>query len=357
MKKITILASVLLAGLALLSSCKKDNLPADPEGAVVLSPSDQTVYYWSSVLNYCVTSNCDWTVTLDKDSQLIVEPLEGGEGITDIAVTLPDNTTGEVLKSSFTVVFKNSAEVVANYVVEIEQPKASVEIGGVSYGVVRLKDGQWWMSENLRYVPEGVSVSDDVNNLTGVYYPVTTDGTDMSFDKSAVATAGYLYSADVAFGAAVTEDNYDKFAKVQGICPEGWHIPDFDDWFGLVGHTSNSKNIPDNAEAPYYDANLKYGSIEKAAADGMVFPLTGIVSVTNAAAKNATLIGTSGKSPDKAMNTEYVLGSSAYQLTTNTDGTLKNVQYYSVMTNRNNGTLNVAYSGYRFGCAVRCVKD
>lgn len=356
MKKITIIAFALLSVLAAVS-CKKDDAPAKPEGAVVLDSSSQAVPFWSSSLTYSVTSNCDWTIDLGENSQLTVEPLGGVEGTTDITVTLPDNKTSDAVTYSFTVVFKNTADEVVNSVVNIEQPKPSVELAGVSYGVAYLKDGKYWMTENLRYVPEGVTVSDNAENLTGVYYPLTTDGTNVTFDKSAVATAGYLYSADVAFGEAVTADNYDKLAKARGICPEGWHIPDFDDWFGLIGKTSNGKVFPDNAEAPYYDLDLKSGSIAKAGNDGVVFPVTGMVSVANAAAENAVLGGTNGSAPNKVMNTEYVLGSSAYQLTANTDGSLKNIQYYSLMTNRKNGTLNVAYSGYRFGCAVRCVKD
>lgn len=239
-----------------------------------------------------------------------------------------------------------------------EAPLTSISYQGETYKVVQLADGNYWMAENLRYVPEGVTVSDDVNNITGVWYPVTTDGTDMSFDKSAVAKAGYLYSADVAFGEAVTAENFDKFAKVRGICPEGWHIPDFDDWFGLVGHTSNSKEISDNTEAPYYDADLNgFGSIAKAADDGLTFPVTGMVTVANTAAVKGIIGGATGKAPDKVMNTEYVLGSSAYKAVTDKSGNITNFQYYSLMTNRANGTLNVAYSGYRFGCAVRCVKD
>ncbi len=238
-----------------------------------------------------------------------------------------------------------------------DKPLTSITYQGETYAVAQLADGKYWMTENLRYVPEGVTVSDNVENLTGVYYPVTTDGTNLSFDKSAVDKAGYLYSADVAFGKAVTEDNFDSFAKTRGICPEGWHIPDFDDWFGLIGHTSNSKEIPDNAEAPYYDEALKYGSIAKAAADGFTFPVTGGVTVANIAAVKGTLLGHVGTAPNKTMNTEYVLGSSAYKKIEDKSGNVTNFQYYSLMTNRNNGTLNVAYSGYRFGCAVRCVKD
>lgn len=238
-----------------------------------------------------------------------------------------------------------------------DKPLTSITYQGETYAVAQLADGKYWMTENLRYVPEGVTVSDNEENLTGVYYPITTDGTNKYFDKSAVATAGYLYSADVAFGETVTADNYDKLAKARGICPEGWHIPDFDDWFELIGKTSNGKVFPDNAEAPYYDEALKSGSIAKAGNDGMVFPVTGMVVVANAAAVKATLSGTIGSAPDLVMNTEYVFGSSAYQLTVNADNSVKNIQYYALMTNRKNGTLNVAYSGYRNGCAVRCVKD
>ncbi len=217
------------------------------------------------------------------------------------------------------------------------------------------------MTKNLGYVPEGKTVSKDLSDIAnGVWYPVTTDGTNVDFDESVegVIEKGYLYTPEVAFGTAVTADNYDKLAKVQGICPEGWHIPDFDDWFGLVGHCSNSKEIPDDTTAPYYDAALNgFGSIDKAAADGMPIPITGYVNVANASATQGTLVGTVGKAGAKTMNLGYVLSSSHYKLTTNTDGSVKNIQLYALMTNANNHSLNLAYLNYRSGVSVRCVKD
>ncbi len=42
---------------------------------------------------------------------------------------------------------------------EVETP--TVEWGGVKYKIVTLKDGRTWMAENLRYVPEGKTISSD----------------------------------------------------------------------------------------------------------------------------------------------------------------------------------------------------
>ncbi len=359
MKRITFIAFSLLAGLALLSSCKKDE-PVKPEGTIELYPEDQIPDFCTCALTYRITSNCDWTITVYDEEYLMIEPLEGTAGTTDITVIAPHNLTQEPQESHFTVNFVNEAGTV-KYDVDIVQPEPSVQVGGLRYPVAYLADGKYWMTKNLRYVPEGKTVSKDLSDIAnGVWYPVTTDGTNVDFDESVegVIEKGYLYTPEVAFGTAVTADNYDKFAKVQGICPEGWHIPDFDDWFGLVGHCSNSKEIPDDTTAPYYDAALNgFGSIDKAAADGMPIPITGYVNVANASATQGTLVGTVGKDGAKTMNLGYVLSSSHYKLTTNTDGSVKNIQLYALMTNANNHSLNLAYLNYRSGVSVRCVKD
>ncbi len=364
MKRFTFITLSLLAGLALLSSCKKDE-PVKPEGTVELYPEDQTPDFCTCALTYRITSNCDWTITVYDEEYLMIEPLEGTAGTTDITVIAPHNLTQEPQESHFTVNFVNEAGTV-KYDVDIVQPEPSVQVGGLRYPVAYLADGKYWMTQNLRYVPEGKTVSKDLEDIdNGVWYPVTTDGNTASFDESVegVIEKGYLYTAEVAFGAAITKDNYDKFAKVQGICPEGWHIPDFDDWFGLVGK-ANGKDS--DKTAPYFDETLGTannpgsGSMAKAAADGMPIPVTGMVNVGNASATKGSLSGTKGKAPDMTLNSGYILGSTAYKLFTNTDEeeSLKNVQYYSLMSNlSNNGTIALSYSGYRFGVSVRCVKD
>ena len=55
----------------------------------------------------------------------------------------------------------------------------------------------------------------------------------------------------------------------------------------------------------------------------------------------------------------YLIGSSIYQTTTNTDGSLKNVQYYYMMPtyNASNEKVTVAYGNFLAGASLRCVKN
>ena len=72
---------------------------------------------------------------------------------------------------------------------EVETP--TVEWGGVKYKIVTLKDGRTWMAENLRYVPEGKTISSDPKDGNGVWYPCNLS---KAADPSLAETAGLLYS-------------------------------------------------------------------------------------------------------------------------------------------------------------------
>ena len=105
---------------------------------------------------------------------------------------------------------------------EVETP--TVEWGGVKYKIVTLKDGRTWMAENLRYVPEGKTISNDPKDGNGVWYPCNLS---KAADPSLTETAGLLYSYPVMLRMTgeMTGTNFDQYAGAQGICPDGWHIP------------------------------------------------------------------------------------------------------------------------------------
>ena len=104
---------------------------------------------------------------------------------------------------------------------EVETP--TVEWGGVKYEIVTLKDGRTWMAENLRYVPEGKTISSDPKDGSGVWYPCNLS---KAADPSLVESNGLLYSYPVMLGMTgdMTGDNFDQYEGARGICPEGWHI-------------------------------------------------------------------------------------------------------------------------------------
>ena len=106
-------------------------------------------------------------------------------------------------------------------------PNALNDIDGNSYDAVRIGN-QIWMASNLRTtryadgnaIPEGQAESDTDP------YRYTPDG-----DESNVAEYGYLYNwAAAMHGEASSTANP---SGVQGVCPDGWHVPSDAEWSQL----------------------------------------------------------------------------------------------------------------------------
>lgn len=224
---------------------------------------------------------------------------------------------------------------------------------GVEYKTVTLADGNKWMAENLRFVPRGRKVSSDPAEDAGIWYPAAN--ADKLADPALAESLGLLYDAATAFGVdAVTLENAATFEGVQGICPGGWHIPTVAEMTGLVGHCSNSALV--NPDGAYYDATVKGASLAALEADGWAWQFA---SMRN----KANLTGTGSYTVTNYNGVygimSYLIGSSMYQTTTNTDGSLKNVQYYYMMPtyNATNEKVTVAYGNFLAGASLRCVKN
>ena len=223
---------------------------------------------------------------------------------------------------------------------------------GVEYKTVTLADGNTWMAENLRFIPRGMTVSSDPVEDAGIWYPAAN--ADKVADPALAETLGLLYDASTAFGTEITADNAVTFEGTQGICPEGWHIPTVAEFTGLVGHCSNSALI--NTEAAYYDATIKGASLTALKEAGWEWQFASMRNKANTTG-NGSYTVTSYNGIYGVMS--YLIGSSMYQTTTNTDGSLKNVQYYYLMPtyNASNEKASVAYGNFLAGASIRCVKN
>ena len=223
---------------------------------------------------------------------------------------------------------------------------------GVEYKTVTLADGNTWMAENLRFVPRGRTVSSDPAEDAGIWYPASN--ADKVADPALAETLGLLYDAATAFGAEITVDNAATFEGTQGICPTGWHIPTLAEMTGLVGHCSNSAVI--NTNGAYYDSTIKGASLAALAEAGWAWQFASMRNKANTAGTGSyTVTNYDGKYGIMS----YIIGSSMYQTTTNTDGSLKNVQYYYFMPtyNATNEKVTVAYGNFLAGASLRCVKN
>ena len=237
------------------------------------------------------------------------------------------------------------------------------------YTVAHMQDGKWWMTQNLRYVPDGITVSDDNTNVTaGVYYPLVLNSdlsaAEFSKDVTVIAANGYLYQSEVALGLHVgdltTVAAAEALEGAQGICPKGWHVPTIDDITGLVGKAVSP--IATNTQAPYYDGNN--GSIAQLNADGFNMEAYGMVTIASNAATSATLGGR--MSGYDHLCSSMFCGSSYAGVTYNTSNDetsgIKNLQFYGLMPMTNKAsadqyTCNGTKVSYRIAGPLRCVRN
>ncbi len=236
-------------------------------------------------------------------------------------------------------------------VIEPEAP--TVAWGGVKYKIVTLKDGRTWMAENLRYVPEGKTVSSNPAEDAGIWYPAAN--AEKKADPALVETLGLLYDASTAFGVEVTAENAKSLEGTQGICPDGWHIPTCAELTGLVGHNSNGDLT--NPNGAYYDASISGASIPALNEAGFNWCFTGARNKANVTTGGSYLVTNYG---DVYGAMSYVWGSTCHQVQNDdTSGALKNIQFYSFMStyNAKNNKVSVAYGNFKSGYSVRCIKN
>lgn len=253
-------------------------------------------------------------------------------------------------------------EAVASDYIPVFSECTALDYAGVKYHTVKMADGRIWMAENLRFVPEGKTVStskDDIAN--GVWGPIDLDAKTIINDEAKIKEVGLLYNAESAFGVepgTINETNYATFEGCQGICPDGWHIPTGAELFKLAGRMASWPGSPTaqsgdkSSPSPYYTGDvttLGNCSMDLLNADGFNLVNVGTITVTTAAAATGTIANTMS----------YVLGSTAYTGYTSLvkNGVFNNAQYFSLMPMKSNGSANGATYNYRSAAIVRCIKN
>ncbi len=328
---------------------------SEPKAELKVSGYDENWDFEGGTDTLTVVSNYPWTTITDG---VTVNPTSGNAGTTQVLVTVPKNETKEAKTGLLTISAKGIvSSAIESFTYEIMSPY--LNYGGEYYALAKMKDGNIWMAENLRYVPAGKSVSDDLTALdNGLWYPekINNDGTSAEFDKSTegIGAKGYLYTTATAFGVArgtITDSTAASFEGCQGICPKGWHIPTVTEMVNLVGKCNTAALT--KTDAPYYDPNLGTGSgsIALLEADKWTVKsaVAGMMQVNKLADTTAVYGGTVGT--PKTLNTGYFVGSSFYKKTTS------NIQFYGLMPSVKNGNISAGYNNITNGVSVRCIKD
>ena len=238
--------------------------------------------------------------------------------------------------------------------------------GGVTYKTVTLSNGQTWMAEPLRYVPEGMTVSSDPAAADAhIWYPYSTDGTTTTAltDDASIAKNGYLYDMYAALGVAeLSADKVAEHEGAQGICPDGWHIPTWQEYYDLCGYSNKTATVntsQTNPDALFYDSAYGGGSIKKFNEGGWNFVLSGVRMKSNFTATPSyqkTKV-TSTTDPDLAgkPSVNYFMTSTFYQEGTN------NFQFMCLATTFTSsypeGRATMMFAHCETGQQLRCIKD
>lgn len=256
---------------------------------------------------------------------------------------------------------------------------------GDTYQTVTLANGQTWMAEPLRYIPEGYTPSADPTTDSHIWYPyetvnsggvtgITPDGTAALTDDASIKKFGYLYDASAALGGVeITVDNCYTFEGAQGICPTGWHIPTRMDYLGLCGSTTAKvgESAKTNESALFYDANYTGSKLSIFNNAGWNYVLSGSRMQSNFAATPSYHImqlwsGNTSLPSDMygTPSLNYLMSSTCYKpLYSSSDPTeLTNIQFFGQMTTFTTskypeGRLSLSYIGIKSGMQVRCVKN
>ncbi len=111
---------------------------------------------------------------------------------------------------------------------------------GKTYQTVQIGE-QCWMAENLKYLPNVVGPGTG-SQTTPHYYVYGYNGTNVT-DAKATAnynTYGVLYNWPAAMnGAASSTTNP---SGVQGVCPDGWHLPSDAEWTELTDYLGGTSD-------------------------------------------------------------------------------------------------------------------
>ena len=126
-----------------------------------------------------------------------------------------------------------------------------MDIDGNTYNTVKIGD-QCWMKENLRtkHYSDGSAITQGVAEQIGImdtsstlpYYYYIPDTVD-------VKTYGLFYNwAAAMHGAASSNANP---SGVQGICPDGWHLPSRQEWMQLQNYVGSQSEFQCNGSTSY----------------------------------------------------------------------------------------------------------
>ena len=214
---------------------------------------------------------------------------------------------------------------------------------GQIYNIVKIGN-QWWMAENLNSthyadgtpLVDGTGAGDITNDYTTKYYFYYNNDSATYAD-----TYGALYTWAAVMNGATSSNN--NPSGVQGVCPDGWHVPSDTAWKELEMYLGMSQTDADNINWRGTDEG---GKLKEAGTTHWDSPNTGATNSSDFTALPGGFryddgsYGYVGGNATFWSSTEYTSGSAWTRVLANSLSEISRTY------------------GYKdFGYSVRCVRD
>ena len=180
----------------------------------------------NAVVRYCVIKECDAL----SENEI---PSQGGGAYVQNNGTLLNCVVTECRASKGAGVAGGNGSLISNTITRNTPIDCGVvtDIDGNRYNTVVLGE-QCWMRENLRATRFADGTEIPVGNTSSMNQSYRYDGYANPLTPELFARHGYMYNwTAVMHGAPGSSTNP---SGVQGVCPNGWHVPSKAEWEQLV---------------------------------------------------------------------------------------------------------------------------
>ena len=253
-----------------LDTANIDSISVIGKEKITVTPKSKDIEYAGGTFNINVSSNIFWSVS--SNQQWATVSPTSGNGDYQVTVTVQENK--KITADNAVLTFKTIPDGAVATVNINRAEKNNEDVNcqhGKNFKIVTIGT-QVWMAENvscIHYDTESEAYKAGIYEIpessATTYSPYYYNIKDRSkwetteyagkLIESQIEQFGLLYNWTAAMGFAseneafAQEGEYDGIR--QGICPNGWHIPSYDEWQTLYNFIYTDKKLSENLAGKY----------------------------------------------------------------------------------------------------------
>jgi len=216
-----------------------NSIPSANDGTLTIQQNGNTVGTFSAnqssdqTVNITVPSANDGTLTIQQNGSTVgtFSANQSSDQTVNITTLTAENVQA-MINSSLGAIQQQMQQMQADANFACGTSKVT-DYDGNEYNTLRI-GSQCWLKENLRstHYANGTAIAAGTEASTTVPYRYAPGN-----NESNVASYGYLYNWPAVMNGASSSDA--NPSGVQGICPNGWHVPSSTEWMQLDSYVSS----------------------------------------------------------------------------------------------------------------------